>query len=213
MVVKMSTDVTISRRFSFARRFRRNQNGAIAIEFAFGAMALIWMVVGIIEFGMILFTSTLMEGALRDASRYAITGQESDPDARLTAIMAILKKKTVGLVDVDTAQVDILVYPGFDQIGAAEDFTDGNANGEYDEGETYDDFNGNGLWDSDIGEPGPGNASDVVLYRLQINWALKTPLMGHLLSDDGTVPLRASIAVRNEPWDASTATAGGGAGS
>lgn len=205
----MVENVIRSRLTNLVRRFGRSRDGAMAVEFAFGGLTLIWMLVGIIEFGIILFTTTLMEGALREASRYAITGQEPDPDARLAAILAILDKKTLGLVDIDAAQVDILVYPSFSTIGQGESFTDGNGNGEYDAGETFDDINSNGLWDADIGVAGPGDASEVVLYRLEYNWSLMTPLMGKLISDNGTIPLRASIAVRNEPWDTATASGGG----
>ena len=94
-----------------------------------------------------------------------------------------------------------LVYPGFGQIGQGEDFVDGNGNGTYDAGETFTDANANGVWDPDIGVAGPGNAGEVVLYKLQYDWPLLTPLMGSLLSPEGTIPIVASIAVRNEPWD------------
>jgi len=111
------------------------------------------------------------------------------------------------LVDLDNANVEVLVYPDFGSVGTGEDFVDGNGNGAYDAGETYTDGNGNGQWDADIGAAGAGNAGDVVVYRIQYNWPLLTPMGAAIIGDaNGTIPLRASVAVRNEPWD----TGGGG---
>ena len=59
---------------------------------------------------------------------------------------------------------------------------------------------GNGTWDSDIGVPGPGDAGDVVIYRIRYDWPLMTPFAGTFIGTDGIFPIRASVAVRNEPW-------------
>ena len=175
--------------------------GSVVTEFALGAPILVLLLTGAIEFGAMTFTTTLMEGALREASRYGITGQEPDPTLRLEKIIDIIHKHTIGLVDLSVAQVDILVYPGFDKIGAGEDFVDGNGNGQYDAGETYTDSNGNGTYDSDIGVAGAGDSGQVVLYRIRYDWPLLTPVFSHLLGNIATVPLSASLAVRNEPFD------------
>lgn len=171
------------------------------IEFAFAAPVLILFLVGIIELGMVLFASTLMEGALRDASRYGITGQEPNEAARLERILEIVGERTLGLVDMSTAQIEVLVYPGFGDIGKAEDFVDGDGNGTYDAGETFTDTNANGVWDADSGVPGPGGSGDIVVYRVQYDWPLFTPIFGSIMGGIETLPLTASLAVRNEPWE------------
>ena len=171
------------------------------IEFAFAAPVLILFLVGIIELGMVLFASTLMEGALRDASRYGITGQEPNEAARLERILEIVGERTLGLVDMSTAQIEVLVYPGFGDIGKAEDFVDGDGNGTYDAGETFTDTNANGVWDADSGVPGPGGSGDTVVYRVQYDWPLFTPIFGSIMGGIETLPLTASLAVRNEPWE------------
>ena len=63
-------------------RVVRDDAGSPSVEFAFAALPLVLMVVGTMEFGMIMFTSTLMESGLRDAARFGITGQE--PEAERT---------------------------------------------------------------------------------------------------------------------------------
>ncbi len=185
----------------FLGRLRANRDGTAMIEFALVGPVLILLLLGTFELGAVMLTSTLMEGALRDASRYGVTGQELNEDARLARIREILGERTLGLVDLDTARIEVLVYPGFADIGQPEGFIDANANASYDAGETFTDTNGNGTWDADSGVPGPGGSGDIVLYRLIYDWPLITPLISSILGSDGTLALTASLVVRNEPWE------------
>ena len=179
----------------------RDESGSPSVEFAFAAMPLVLMVVGTMEFGMIMFTSTLMESGLRDAARFGITGQEPEAQTRLERILDIIANRTLGLIDMTAAQVEVMVYPGYGDIGRGEAFVDGNANGKYDPGETFTDENGNGQWDADVGAPGAGGAGDIVVYRMNYDWPLLTPLLGHVIGVDGHFSLKAAVAVRNEPWE------------
>ncbi len=179
----------------------RDESGSPSVEFAFAAMPLVLMVVGTMEFGMIMFTSTLMESGLRDAARFGITGQEPEAQTRLERILDIIANRTLGLIDMTAAQVEVMVYPGYGDIGRGEAFIDGNANGKYDPGETFTDENGNGQWDADVGAPGAGGAGDIVVYRMNYDWPLLTPLLGHVIGVDGHFSLKAAVAVRNEPWE------------
>ncbi len=189
----------------FINRVWSGEEGSPAIEFAFAAPAMVMMVIGAVEFGMIVFLSTLIESGLRDASRYGITGSEVSGASRMERIVQIVSERTLGLVDMAEADVDVLVYPGFSDIGRGEDYVDGNANGAYDMGETFTDANANGVWDADVGIAGAGAAGDVVVYKLRYDWPLLTPFAGTFIGTGGTFPIAAAIAVRNEPWD----TAGG----
>jgi len=175
------------------------RQGATAVEFAFVFPMIAMLVVAVVEFGMILFVGVLMESGLRDASRYGITGYEESGVSRLDRIVQIAGEHTLGLVDMATAEFEVLVYPGFGDVGG-ENFVDGNGNGTYDAGETFTDRNGNSVWDSDIGVPGPGDAGDVVIYRIRYDWPLLTPFAATFIGSGATIPIRASVAVRNEPW-------------
>ncbi len=185
----------------FLKRLRDREDGSPAAEFAFVAPIMILLVVGTIEFGMIMFVTILMESGLRDAARYGITGSEFGKMSRMERIVEIINDRTLGLVDISEADIQILVYPDFGQIGQGEDFVDGNGNGTYDVGETFTDANGNGTWDSDIGQSGPGASGQVVLYRIEYAWNLLTPLAAPLIGEGGKFTLSASIAVRNEPYN------------
>jgi Flp pilus assembly protein TadG len=182
------------------RKLRKHEEGSTVVEFALIAPLLAMFLVAIIEFGMIMFSSILLESGLRDASRFGITGREVAGMTRLENIVQIISDRTIGLIDMDAADVQVLVYQGFAEVGAGEDYVDGNANGSYDAGETYSDDNGNGNWDSDIGVAGAGSTGDIVLYRISYDWPILTPFASTFIGADGTFQLRASIAVRNEPW-------------
>ena len=187
----------------FRRLFclRRNEDGSPAIEMAFAAPVLFLICAGTVEFGMIMFVTVLMESSLRDAARYGITGQVPDGLDRQSYIIDLIGERTIGLVDIDAADIEILSYPTFGDVGRGEEFVDGNGNGQYDPGETYDDENDNSQWDEDVGTPGAGESGQVVVYRITYEWSLLTPLAGPLIGDDGKYGISASIAVRNEPWE------------
>ena len=183
------------------RSFKRDTRGSTLMEFAFGAPILLTVILASMEFGAVMLTSTLMESSLREAARFGITGQQPDNATRLEHIIDIVDERTLGLVDMSQAQVDILVYPSFSDIGRGEDYVDGDANGSYDIGETFTDENGNGVWDADIGAAGSGASGDIVVYRMRYDWQSMTPFASHFLGNDGILNLAASIVVRNEPWD------------
>jgi hypothetical protein len=187
----------------FRRLFclRRNEDGSPTMEMAFAAPVLFLICAGTVEFGMIMFVTVLMESSLRDAARYGITGQVPDGLDRQSYIIDLIGERTIGLVDIDAADIEILSYPTFGDVGRGEEFVDGNGNGQYDPGETYDDENDNSQWDEDVGTPGAGESGQVVVYRITYEWSLLTPLAGPLIGDDGKYGISASIAVRNEPWE------------
>ena len=192
------------RRFAAPRRktgIHADERGIVAPEFAIISPLLIIMIIGIFELGTIMLVNSLMEGAMRDASRYGITGREEEGVTREDYIRQMVDEKTLGFVDMDNVSLETLVYPDFGSIGDGETYVDGNGNGDYDEGETFTDTNDNGIWDSDIGEVGAGGADDVVLYRVRYDWEIMTPFFSNLLGSDGAFALQASIAVRNEPWE------------
>ena len=150
---------------------------------------------------MVLSTEALMEGAVRDAARFGVTGQNEAE--RLAIIQDIIADRTIVLVDTDEAEIDVLTYGSFDVIGAPEPFVDGPPfNGVYDVGESYTDINGNSQWDPDQGLASAGQSGEVVLYRVTYDAPSLTGFLNHLIGgDDNVIQLVASIAVRNEPYD------------
>jgi len=187
-------------------RFQHCTGGVAAVEFAFAAPILIMVVIGIMEVSMIFFASTLLEGGLREAARFGITGSEPTQGSREERIVEIVNGHGVGLITITAEDIDILVYSNFTSIGEPEPYADQNTNGEYDIGEPFTDINCNGDWDEDMGGAGAGSGGDVVLYRVDYEWPLLVGLLAPIFGNDGKVPLSASVAVRNEPYSESTPT-------
>jgi len=176
--------------------FRKNENGTAAIEFAIAAPIIILFVVGIIEVTLAMAVSTMIEGGLREASRYGVTAGAQAAANRQGIITQIVNDHTYGLVDTSTINLTTKVYGSFSQIGD-ETYTDSNGNGHYDAGEPYVDRNGNGVRDVDGGTPGLGTANQIVVYSITYNWPYLTGLMRPLMGD--YMRISSSIVVRNEP--------------
>lgn len=183
------------------RRLLRNRRGAAAVEMAFVLPVFLILIFGILEFSLILFATSMLEGATREASRSGITGNAPSGVTRDEHILDIVKHNTSVMIDHARLTLTTKVYEQFDQINAPEPFEDANGNGIYDPGETFTDINGNSAWDQDMAAAGLGNAGDVVVYTVRYPWDLLTPGMGAILGQDGVITLEASIAVRNEPYN------------
>lgn len=194
----------------FWRRLRRLgacARGASSIDFAFSASILITAMAGTFEFATVSFVNSAVEGALREAARFGMTGFAFPGETRAEAIRRIVEERTFGLVSVSPESFSTKVYPSFALVGQGEPFTDNApANGEYDTGELFDDLNSNGEYDADLGVEDSGAAGQIVLYRIDYQVPLITGLMSTLLGKDA-FSLTASIVVRNEPFPG----AGGGA--
>lgn len=185
-----------------SRLFERSRDGTAGVEFAFAAPVVIFAAVGLIELGTMMFTNTLMEGGLRDAARFGMTGYAPAGTSREDRIREIIQENTIGLVDMNTASVTQQVYPSFAEVGQPEPYEDDNpANGQYDPGEDFQDINGNGEWDADMGAAGVGGPGDIVLYKVEVDWPALTPLFEPIFKGVGKIRMRASVAVRNEPFN------------
>lgn len=187
-----------------AGAFLRCCHGASLVEFALVFPILIVFVVGLLEVGMMMFIQSAMEGGLRQASRWGITGQTVSGQSREQTIRAILEENTLGMIDFDAATISTKTYDSFSDVGQPEPFTDSpsgpNKNGTYDVGEAYTDLNGNTQWDADRGTTGVGNAGEVVSYTVDYHWVPLTGLISSFVGDGDGIPMSATTVVRNEPF-------------
>lgn len=184
----------------FLRRIWRRREGASAVEFALVALPMFMTAIGIIEVGMVLFVNVLLEGAVRDAARFGITGYVPAGTDRAAVIRNIIKENSAGLIDMTKVNITTLVYSSFANVGKPEPFNDANGNGSWDPGETYTDVNGNNQWDADMGQSGVGGPGDIVLYTVTYDWSIMTGLFKDILGKNGIFTIQASVAVRNEPY-------------
>lgn len=188
-------------RLTSRKRQRLNDRGVTAVEFSILAPVFLLVVMGIIELSSAMFAWVTMESAVREASRFGITGYAEDGETREEGITRIMQAQSHGLLNPAKIVIDTLVYSQFDKIGQPEPYTDANANNQYDSGEAFVDVNGNGEWDPDMGATGAGDAGDVVIYRVTYPWQMFTPFAQSLFPNQGQITLSASMVVRNEPYD------------
>jgi len=183
------------------RRLLADRRGSAAVDFALIAPAFFLLVVGVLEFSMLMIAQVLLQSAVTDASRFGLTGRTLEGQTREEVIAAIVEENGIGLIDPEHLVFETLVYPSFDSVGQPE-FDDQNGNGAHDPGEPCPDINGNGTCDEDMGAAGLGGPEDIVLYRVRYDWQMLTPLLRHVLPDEGVVALESSLAIRNEPFPA-----------
>ena len=181
-------------------RLIRGRRGVSAVEFALIAPVCMTLVCVFIDLSMVMFITNVMEGGLREASRFAITGYIEPGKTREQKIADIIKDHSYGLITAADINITYKIYPSFGDVGKPEPFVDGNGNGKYDSGESFTDVNNNGVWDADMGKAGVGGPGDIVAYTVEYKWTLWTPLASEIWGDGGAVKLTATIAVRNEPY-------------
>lgn len=161
-------------------RIRRNEAGSLSVEFALLAPAFLILLFGIIESGLMLFNSIIMEGAAQEAARQVRTGVVQNSGDPETAFKTLLCDNLYSVVSCASLTYVVEKFPTF----AASSMTDMfDANGNV-RAATYADT-----------EPG-----DVVIVRVAMNWTFITPLIGYAYGTD-TMQLISTVVFRNEPFN------------
>jgi Flp pilus assembly protein TadG len=170
------------------RRFRRQTDGATAVEFGLIAGPFLAWMFAIIETALIFFAGQALETAVADSARLIMTGQaqkqgfdqgkfKDEICARITALFNCA----------EGIQVDVKSYPSFSGVTLTKP--------------GFDEQEGK-LDTSDFGYS-PGKQGDVVIVRVVYEWP--TFVRGLLGLDMSTLPngkhlLMSTAAFRNEPY-------------
>ncbi|MFZ4541199.1 MAG: TadE/TadG family type IV pilus assembly protein [Rickettsiales bacterium] len=93
-------------------RFKCNREGAAAVEFALVAGAFFILMMGVIEYGMIMFTKVAIESATMQVARTAGIGTTSSGCDRVCTIKNTIATKTMGLVSPQSVIVTSRVVSG-----------------------------------------------------------------------------------------------------
>lgn len=174
------------------RHALRCEKGVAAVEFALVLLPVCTLIMGSIEIGYRIYAMSVIDGALRDATRMASTGQYTGPqiDAMVTdTIHTFRSSMNVTIVKKS--------YASFTGVGVAEPITSGSiASGHY----CYQDINGNGQWDADQGANGLGNPDDVVYYQVTASYPTLFGFTQPILGIGSTTTVSANTLVSNEPY-------------
>lgn len=205
----------------------RHNEGATAVEYALIAPVLLLLLMGTLEFNLIMYASAVLEGATNYAARLAKTGYTNSSatspcstttgtaQSELQYITFVTQGRVNGLMNPCNITTSSKYYGEYGYIGQAEPYCipstgicygygSGNGNGPgYVPGDTYTDINGNGQWDADIGLAGLGGPGDIVVYTVSYPWPIMTPIMKKFFGNSGTITLTSSAVVKNEPYPTS----------
>lgn len=102
------------------RRFRRSQDGATAVEFAFAAVPFFALLFAIFETALMFWTNQVLEESVSQVSRSLVTGQSRSIYTASTGAANAAKFRDnicavapMGLIDCSKLAVDVRVYSSF----------------------------------------------------------------------------------------------------
>ncbi|MBN8483347.1 MAG: pilus assembly protein [Sphingomonadales bacterium] len=181
------------------KRLRQDRDGVSVVEFALLAPVLLTMLMGLLDLAYNMYTAQMLQGAIQNAARQSTlegaSGREAAIDASVTsAVRAIAPNSTLTF--------NRESYSSFSEAGRPEDYVDQNANGTCDNGELYEDANGNGAWDTDTGTTGFGGARDAVVYSVSVTYERPFPVFALIPGQTSTYTLNTSTILRNQPFGA-----------
>lgn len=165
--------------------WRKNEDGATAVEFAMIATPFFILVFAIIEVGAVLFTSTMLENAVLETSRQIRTGQAQEAQMTVDEFEDQICAHISFIADCDRIELDVQVFDGFIGMDQSTPLTDDN------------DLDSSGFGFE------MGGAGDIVLVRIFYKWPLFIPSVSSAFANlkDNQRLITAATVFRNEPYD------------
>ena len=176
----------------------RDERGTTVLEFAIILPAFMLLLLGCFDIGYQVYLTALLNGEIQKSARDATLETKS-----LAALDSAVKTQIRQLAPTANIAVTRVAYQGYKDIGRAETFSDGNANGKCDHNEPYTDENGNGTWDRDLGKQGNGGARDVVKYNIAVTYKALFPMWKFLGSSEYRT-LNSTMLLKNQPFSDQT---------
>jgi len=191
----------------------RNEKGSSAVEFALVVVLFLTLLFSIVEYALMSYIHLTMQHAVREGTRYAVTGRSDDgqgndleyahfdvgdeetrwlANGRFNAMVAKIHSQSMGFFDRVLDPSDIVV-------------TDVNGNDTQNHDWSIDyDTNGNGVEDAGEGWNYyyPGNPGNIIVVKLNCTWHLLTPFL-KLFFTNGEYNFTVSSTMRNEQYTAS----------
>lgn len=186
------------------RSIAADERGITLVEFGLVAPVMLLMMMGFFDLAHQAYASSILQGAMQQAARDSTleSGSATTQSALIDAFVEERVRDVTG--DEATFSSTRLSYYDFGSVGRPENFVDAAPlNGTYDPGECFEDVNGNGTWDADLGKSGQGGAQDAVLYRMTVTYPRLFPMAG-LLGWSNEQVISATTVLRNQPYGAQT---------
>lgn len=168
-----------------ARRLRRHEDGATAVEFGLIAVPFLALVFAIMETALVFFAGQTLETAAADSARLIMTGQAQTQGLNQNTFKNAVCAKIHGVFDCNGGvYVDVRTYTSFANITNSSPI---DANGNLTSSFAFQ----------------PGGPGDIVVVRLMYQWPVYVSLLGlnGLSNMSGSNRLLVStVAFRNEPY-------------
>ena len=181
----------------------RDTGGATIIEFAMMLPVACILLVGTFDLGYRSYVTSIVQGALHEASRMATVGGVPMEDIE-AHVEGRLQEFSRGA----TIETSTQSYADFMGVNMPEPITQDTAPlGTYNDGDCFRDMNGSGEWEPDRGTGGMGGSEDVVRFEVRMTYPRLFP-MGGLLGWSDEVEVVQNTVLRNQPFAGrNTATA------
>lgn len=173
------------------RRLVHERGGIAMVEFAFLAPFVLLLTIGAFEVSMTVAVRALLDGGTREAARWGITGEELAGKTRDQRIREIIGENTHGLVSLPSVNVSLRAYETYAELLVAE--------GKCSNVPGCQSYSADVDTDGLPGEPGPGGSEEVVVYEVNYQQPVITPLMKYAFGID-RIPHNIQVVVQNEPF-------------
>lgn len=175
---------------NFLKHFIKKEEGVTAVEFGLFAIPFTFLLIGMIEVGMLSTAGTVLQGATDEASRLIRTGQAQQSGDAQGMFETLLCSKVDLMINCNNLIYEVIKVD--DAIGF------GGLSSDMALIEPLFDENGN------LQARGfdPGVENSLVIVRVTYNYPLLSPFVGPILSNnaDNTALLMATTIVQNEPY-------------
>jgi Flp pilus assembly protein TadG len=180
-------------------RICKNKRGAAVVEFAIAGLLFFTVLFSIVDWALLSFINLTMQHAVREGTRYAVTGQgglagtwDANPDSRylvddrFRAMVEKMKSQSMGFFDkVIDSDGDIIVQEVNGNDITEEFDYDFDSSGSIDQPDE--------TWNAFV----PGNAGQIIVVKLNCTWPLLTPFISHFFTN-GEYNFTVASTMRNE---------------
>jgi Flp pilus assembly protein TadG len=174
---------------------RRSERGATVVEFALVLPVMCVLLLGTLDLGYRSYVTSIVQGSLHEAARMATVG-----GVPTSAIEAHVRGRLRDFSGGATITTTTRSYADFNGVRTPETVTQDTAPmGQYNQGDCFQDVNGNGSYDLDRGRGGLGGAEDVVYFEVTMSYPRIVPL-DRLLGWDEDVTVTQNTLLRNQPY-------------
>lgn len=181
------------------RALRRDTNGATIVEFALILPVLCMMLLGTLDLGYRSYVGAIVQGTLHDAARMATVG-----GVTTAQIQTFVQTRLRDFSRNATITTSTRSYSEFSGVKVPETITQDTAPiGTYNQGDCFQDTNGNGTYDLDRGRSGVGGSEDVVYFEVTMTYPHIMPV-AKLFGWSGNVTTTQNTVLRNQPYASHT---------